>query len=349
MADDNRAAASLRRLQVLADQSPGTAQLQRRHAAMRHGAAASAGAPSSAPVIQRLVNVPFNDPDDILKTFLANNSAGMAEGDSQTGKYTKKVRTDEDIVLVGHGNGAALMDKENNHAESFSPDSLATYLAGILPKDYARTITVWSCQSATPYKHLKGYDKAEDKSGDLGDRSFIKILQEWLESKNIGFQGEIRGAIGFITMDRRYDRASVYQDEDKKMLGTLRLYPEGFVNTEETPDPSFYAPDSDEDDDEAYGADSVSSGSAEEDMVEDEPMQDWPATKTLRWLNIHSDLGGINVNAPPSHFAGETVVDILDEVDGNYQVKIVSTTNWQLAPSVGRQVWMKKAWLTKAL
>lgn len=198
-------------------------------------------------VVQRMTLLPFNQVDNQLLKFVNEHSAGMA-GETARGTPGRRVGVGEKLVLVGHGNTVTLSAYEAGDVEHFTPDTLATFLLDhVLPDNYVGEMVIWSCNSATASKHHQDAANffAQSNQPQELDRSFIQRLEQALLGKNRGYAPTIRGAIGFVTLDRKWSSASVYANEADKFIGKTKTGSDGFISTEEQVDDQWYRSDSD--------------------------------------------------------------------------------------------------------
>ena len=338
----------------------------------------------TTPIVQRIINIPFNNPDKSLLDFYEKHANGMAPGKKERGIYSGPlVKVDEDIAIIAHGNGECLMSSETGGQgqEKFMPEEFSQYLSKFLPKGYSGQIIIWSCRAATPYKII---DKQAPE--ELADESFITVLKRWLGANEeiAPFKGTISGPIGYVTLDKPFSQAAIYEREEIAMAGNSRTIKDGFITAGKSVDLSFYKYESDESGGESYGG-SSSEASEDSDSADHEAdsMQDDESSRSddnqssgssssevvsaeaeyesydsaiaigksvsVKWLNIIWDQGGMNANAYPEKFAGMTTIKIIERKNDWFKVEISSSENRDLNhPGSGKSGWAKNSWLSNA-
>lgn len=351
--------------------------------------------PAPGGVVRRLIHVPFAEADQDLTGFAGRDATGLASGPYVLGVgVSRKIGVDEGLLLIGHGNGTDFYshaDPSHKSLQKYTASSLATYLhESVLPRGYAGTITVWACSSATPWRHMPAIAQQVEESEMGGeqkeavlDTSFIKQLEASLEGMDGDYQPTVVGSLGYATLDRRWDRAQVYADEQLKMLGKSKTQHEGFIDTRQEAPTEFYEDSEDEEegdgdwkggsdregsDDErrpsgqsspAGRDEGARSGSSDEERMDeenggqegkDEEGMDTggsvaPSTR-LRFQDITlADESGKAVNAPAT-FRGWTVVEVLGGPEGAWQrVGFVWSDNMTLVSQRQSGLWMKTKWL----
>jgi hypothetical protein len=218
------------------------------------------------PVVQRLTLVPFEKADEKLTGFAAREGTYVA-----TAKPTGKVGKDEAILVIGHGNGVTLANYESPTTAggkyvALQAKHLSDLLHGLLPDKYTGVITVWACQAARPWRHIPELRKDVTDPLDYRlDLTFISLLYQFLKVK----PQQVRGPIGFITLDRAARDGKVYADETLKFLGKTVAAKDGGLVTANAPvDKSFYEEDSSESsDDDDFDVDAEEGG---EDLEKEE-------------------------------------------------------------------------------
>ena len=222
------------------------ARAARGDATARASSTSRSASPAPAPrVIQRMTLLPFAQADQVLTTFVGQHAAGMA-GDLVQGTPTSPIGIHEKLVIVGHGNGLELYSHADAKHQSLSKlnyAELADYLAkSVLPPGYRGEIVVWSCSSATPWKHVPAIAKDLNRGDPLLDTSFIKQLEAVLRDQHraLQFAPKITGSIGFVSMDRNWDDARVYAGEDDPVFSTTYDAKRGFISTQDRAPEKFY-------------------------------------------------------------------------------------------------------------
>lgn len=329
----------------------------------------------SSSVVQRLINVPFATRDNKLEQFANEHATGLADPPVILGPTRAQVGIDESIAIIAHGNGASICGVDG--AAGFLPHELAAYLQEMLPVSYSGVITIWACQSARPYGNMK--QPVADR--EVINESYITVLDAWLRSKQeLDFNGTIRGSIGFVTLDRKFNVASIFEDEHDLLFGKHLKYPEGFIRAGERAPDGFYPTadgqdaseedgESEYDEDEADGMDFSddeeivesaeeaseedvsSSNDSERDSLADS-MSDVedvkiPEVLSVHWLNLVSDLGARQAGTRPEYFQGTFVIDRTEGRDGNWvKVRVIGADNSTFR---GLEGWSKLSWLVKAM
>jgi hypothetical protein len=235
--------------------------------------------------IQRMTLLPFAKADNDLNKFVNENAAGMA-GEIVIGNPGKKIGKSEKLVVVGHGNGTDLYshsDEKSSDLKKMTAAELAEYLiANVLPNGYNGEIVVWSCNSATPWKNipvLKNQIEKKVKKDDQEqyfDMTFIKQLEAFIthdETKN--FAPTISGAIGFVSLDKKWDNAKVYADEKNKLIGPTKDADDGgFIKTDETPPKRNWYDGFEEEEEDVEVEEEVESLSSEENQSKSSSEED---------------------------------------------------------------------------
>ncbi len=203
--------------------------------------------------IQCMTLLPFTSADDGLNNFVDSNAQGLA-GNVVKGTPTAKIGKNEKLALVGHGNGFELYSHFAGSKDlvKMNYNEVANFLAKyVLPDGYRGEIVVWSCNSATPWKHIPEIkSQIKDEDDERLDGSFITLLkQKLLDKTDLDLSPTIRGAIGFASLDKPWKQAEVYLDKDLKNIGPKKNFLEGFISTDQSPPGNWYNALDDDDDD----------------------------------------------------------------------------------------------------
>lgn len=300
--------------------------------------------------MQRLINVPFDDADADLTEFATKRTEGLAPGPYVLGTPKAKIKVDEDVVVIGHGNGTDLYSHENPNAKNlkkYDASSLADYLdQHVLPTGYAGKITIWGCDTARPYRHIAALAEqieAMDESTKAAvlDLTFISQLETALEAKKKGYKPTIVGSIGYATLDRDWQIAKVFADAKDQMFGQTAKFAEGFIGTGGSAPSGFYGKSDDSEDSEYESSDSMSDTA--------------PALKSGKYRFVNgitlADRSGISVNSMAT-FGGNTEVKVTTRTvsEGGaqwQQVELLTATDGNLWQWKGTELWMKSAWLDR--
>jgi hypothetical protein len=180
-----------------------------------------------------MIWLPFDPCDPELEAFAKNNL--FVPPDFMMDRVVKAtpsnpVGKDESILVVAHGNGVAISNwmeekktpKESKY-EELQPDNFAPKLAAILPKGYRGRITLWSCQAARPWRYVKGVREQLEKMKNVDveralNQSFLTLLFDQLNVDGLKRE-QLLGPIGFITLNREFPKAAIYENEDQLQYG----------------------------------------------------------------------------------------------------------------------------------
>src|ERR1700722_20115594 len=110
----------------------------------------------------------------------------------------------------------------------------------------------------------KAMEQDSDLSKELGEKALegLSFIQQFKTALSEEFeQVQVGGSMGYTTLDMAWGFASVYADEELKILGNNKHYPEGFVLSTEEVDTFFYSNSYDEDDGNFGDSDEYEEGS----------------------------------------------------------------------------------------